>query len=117
MPDESAGDRWRVFLSSTFLELKEYRRAVRERCAREFSDQIDLVALDDDRTTYRYHHLVREVLRDNRSGAERLAPSEYSLLLGATFQAGDRTLRDEELQGYSQRVVDAVSQIGARLRT
>ena len=60
---------------------------------------------------------VREVLRDNRSGAELAAPSEYSLLLGATFQAADRTLRDEELQGYSQRVIDAVSQIGARLRT
>jgi phenylalanyl-tRNA synthetase beta chain len=60
---------------------------------------------------------VREVLRDNRTGVEKVAPSEYSLLLGATFQAADRTLRDEELQGYSQRVIDAVSQIGARLRT
>jgi phenylalanyl-tRNA synthetase beta chain len=60
---------------------------------------------------------VREVLRDNRTGAEDSASSEYSLLLGATFQAADRTLRDEELQAYSQRVIDAVSQIGARLRT
>jgi phenylalanyl-tRNA synthetase beta chain len=36
---------------------------------------------------------VREVFRDARLGA-----GEYSLLLGATFQAPDRTLREEELQ-------------------
>jgi phenylalanyl-tRNA synthetase beta chain len=43
--------------------------------------------------------------------------SEYSLLLGTTFQAADRTLRDEELHEFSQRVVDAVSRLGARLRS
>ena len=38
---------------------------------------------------------VREVFRDARLGAR-----EYSLLLGATFQAPDRTLREEELQSF-----------------
>jgi phenylalanyl-tRNA synthetase beta chain len=60
---------------------------------------------------------VREVLRGERSGVNLEAASEYSLLLGTTFQAADRTLREEELQAYSQRVVEAVSQLGARLRT
>jgi phenylalanyl-tRNA synthetase beta chain len=64
---------------------------------------------------------VREVLRDTRSGSEadprHAASGEYSLLLGATFQATDRTLRDEELQTFSQRVIEAVSQVGARLRS
>jgi len=60
---------------------------------------------------------VREVLRGKRGDSENAAPGEYSLLLGATFQAHDRTLRDEELQAYSQRILNAVSQIGARLRT
>src|SRR5579859_1533443 len=55
---------------------------------------------------------VREVFRDKKAGG-----GEYSLLLGATFQAPDRTLRDEELQAYSQRVVEAVSAVGARLRS
>jgi phenylalanyl-tRNA synthetase beta chain len=55
---------------------------------------------------------VREIFRDAKSNR-----SEYSLLLGATFQAPDRTLRDEELQAYSQRVVEAVSTVGARLRS
>jgi phenylalanyl-tRNA synthetase beta chain len=55
---------------------------------------------------------AREVFRDKRLG-ER----EYSLLLGATFQATDRTLREEELQDYQARVIAAVARVGARLRT
>ena len=55
---------------------------------------------------------VREVFRDARLGAR-----EYSLLLGATFQAPDRTLREEELQCFQARVVDAVAKAGARLRS
>jgi phenylalanyl-tRNA synthetase beta chain len=54
---------------------------------------------------------VREVFRDARLGA-----GEYALLLGATFQAQDRTLREEELQTFQARVVEAVGKTGARLR-
>jgi phenylalanyl-tRNA synthetase beta chain len=54
---------------------------------------------------------VREVFRDAKLGAH-----EYSLLLGVTFQAADRTLRDEELQDFQSRVVEAVNKVGARLR-
>jgi phenylalanyl-tRNA synthetase beta chain len=61
---------------------------------------------------------VREALRPTKSSGDAKAQTaEYSLLLGATFQASDRTLREEELQGFSQRIVEAVSQLGARLRT
>jgi phenylalanyl-tRNA synthetase beta chain len=55
---------------------------------------------------------VREVFRDKKLGA-----GDYSLLLGATFQAEDRTLREEELQGFQARVVEAVGKVGARLRS
>jgi phenylalanyl-tRNA synthetase beta chain len=55
---------------------------------------------------------VREVFRDAKLGA-----GEYSLLLGATFQAADRTLREEELQSFQARVVEAVGKVGARLRS
>jgi len=34
-----------------------------------------------------------------------------------TFQAGDRTLREEELKEFHARVVEAVGKVGARLRT
>jgi len=54
---------------------------------------------------------ARDVFRDARLGAR-----EYSLLLSATFQAKDRTLREEELQQFQARVVEAVGKAGARLR-
>ncbi|MGA2807923.1 MAG: phenylalanine--tRNA ligase subunit beta [Terracidiphilus sp.] len=64
---------------------------------------------------------VREVYRDT-SLDKRLIDkssnvSEYSLLLGATFQASDRTLREEELRTFQAQVVEAVGKAGARLRT
>jgi phenylalanyl-tRNA synthetase beta chain len=55
---------------------------------------------------------VREVFHDPRLGQQ-----EYSLLMGTTFQAPDRTLRDEELQGFQSQVVAAVGKAGARLRS
>jgi phenylalanyl-tRNA synthetase beta chain len=55
---------------------------------------------------------AREVFHDAKLGA-----GEYALLLGATFQAADRTLREEELQEFQARVVKAVGKVGARLRT
>ncbi len=55
---------------------------------------------------------AREVFRDRKLGA-----GEYSLLLGATFQAADRTLREEELQSFHAQVVEAVGKVGARLRS
>jgi len=55
---------------------------------------------------------AREVFRDKKIGG-----NDYSLLLGVTFQATDRTLRDEELQDFQARVLDAVNKAGARLRS
>jgi len=55
---------------------------------------------------------VREVFRDAKLGA-----GEYALLMGATFQAADRTLREEELQSFQAQVVEAVGKVGARLRS
>jgi len=54
---------------------------------------------------------VREVFRD-----ARLGKGEYSLLLGTTFQAPDRTLREQDLQNFQTQVVEAVGKVGARLR-
>ena len=54
---------------------------------------------------------AREVFRDAKIGA-----GDYSLLLGVTFQAPDRTLRDEELQAFHARLIEAVGKAGARLR-
>jgi phenylalanyl-tRNA synthetase beta chain len=59
---------------------------------------------------------VREVFRDARPDAN-MSAREYSLLLGATFQAPDRTLREEELQNFQAHVVETVGKAGARLRS
>jgi phenylalanyl-tRNA synthetase beta chain len=53
-----------------------------------------------------------EVFRDAKLGA-----NDYSLLVSATFQAPDRTLREEELQSFQSRVIEVVSKAGAKLRT
>jgi phenylalanyl-tRNA synthetase beta chain len=53
-----------------------------------------------------------EVFRD-----PRLGDHDCSLLVTATFQSTDRTLREEELQSFQSRVVDAVANAGARLRS
>ena len=53
-----------------------------------------------------------EVFRDAKLGA-----NDYSLLVSTTFQAPDRTLREEELQSFQSRVVEAISKAGAKLRT
>lgn len=47
---------------------------------------------------------------------EGIAPGHYSLLLRATFQSADRTLTSEEVAAMSQRVVEALAAVGARLR-
>src|ERR1019366_9202297 len=54
----------------------------------------------------------REVFRDkslNKTVLDKfVGSSEYSVLLGVTFQAPDRTLRDEELQSFQARVLEVV---------
>jgi phenylalanyl-tRNA synthetase beta chain len=54
----------------------------------------------------------REVFHDAKLGAR-----EYSLLLGVTFQAPDRTLREEELHDFQGQIVSAMAKAGARLRS
>jgi phenylalanyl-tRNA synthetase beta chain len=54
---------------------------------------------------------VREVFHD-----ARLGKGEYALLVGGTFQAQDRTLREEELQDFQVQIIEAVGKAGARLR-
>jgi phenylalanyl-tRNA synthetase beta chain len=57
----------------------------------------------------------KEVLRDARG---KLAPAgHYSLLLGVVFQSHERTLREEEVQSWSQQIVAALQAQGGKLRS
>jgi phenylalanyl-tRNA synthetase beta chain len=54
----------------------------------------------------------KEVLRG------KLAPTgNYSLLLRVVFQSHERTLREEEVQQWSQQVVAALESVGGKLRS
>jgi phenylalanyl-tRNA synthetase beta chain len=52
-----------------------------------------------------------EIYRDPKK-----SPGVYSLLLRTVFQSHDRTLRDEELTTWSQRIIDALTALGGTLR-
>jgi phenylalanyl-tRNA synthetase beta chain len=41
---------------------------------------------------------------------------KYSMLLRATFQSSERTLRDDEVAGWSGRIVQALEALGGQLR-
>jgi phenylalanyl-tRNA synthetase beta chain len=66
------------------------------------------------------HALGLEELRDLRAAdifrGEGIAAGHYSLLLRATFQSANRTLTSDEVAAMSQRIVDALAPLGARLR-
>ena len=55
----------------------------------------------------------KEVLRDGKLAP----PGHYSLLLGVVFQSHERTLREEEVQGWSQQVISALEGLGGKLRS
>jgi phenylalanyl-tRNA synthetase beta chain len=55
----------------------------------------------------------KEILREAKS----VPAGHFSLLLGAVFQSQERTLREEELQQFSQAIVAAMESVGGRLRT
>jgi len=118
-----------VLVGEIYLD-RLYKLPLRQPIAREISrfqpvrrdfslildEKIVWEAIDQAVAALRIPELVewraREVFHD-----KKLAAGEYALLLGATFQAADRTLREEELQAFQTRVVEAVGKVGARLRS
>jgi phenylalanyl-tRNA synthetase beta chain len=57
----------------------------------------------------------KEILRDAQG---KIVPAgHFSLLLGSVFQSQERTLREEELQEFSQKIIAAMESVGGRLRT
>ena len=70
---------------------------------------IDVLAIPELRS-----FVPKEVLRDPKG---KLAPvGHYSLLLRVVFQSHERTMREEEVQQWSQQVIGALEQQGGKLR-
>jgi phenylalanyl-tRNA synthetase beta chain len=64
----------------------------------------------------RIAELTRFAPREIFRAMQALPPGHYSMLIRVTFQALERTLREEELQGYSQAVTTALESLGGRQR-
>ncbi len=118
-----------VYIGKIYLD-RLYRQPLRQPVARElsryqpvrrdfsllFPDTVFWATIEDSLRNLSLPELrsfaPKEVLRDVKS----VPSGHYSLLLGAVFQSQERTLRDEELQEFSQKVVAAMEKIGGKLR-
>ncbi len=59
----------------------------------------------------------REIFRPQSESSKLGGPEkQYSLLISTVFQAVDRTLKEEEVQAWSQQVIEALGSLGGKLR-
>jgi len=118
-----------VFIGEIYLD-RLYRQKLRQPLVRELSRfqpvRRDFSLLFPNSTTYAAiedklrsldipelrSFTPKEILRESKS----IPPGHFSLLLGAVFQSQERTLREEELQQFSQAIIAAMEAIGGRLR-
>ncbi|HET9088546.1 MAG TPA: phenylalanine--tRNA ligase subunit beta [Acidobacteriaceae bacterium] len=136
-PDEAQRRKLRheIFLGEFDLE-RLYRHALREPAAQElsrfpavvrdfsfvFPESIAWQSIADriralNIAELRSLHPV-EIFRDEKAAQKtaNLDPGHFSLLLRAVFQSQERTLRDEEVQGWWERIATALQQIGGAWR-
>lgn len=124
-----------VFLGEFDLD-RLFRHALRQPAARElsrfpavvrdfsfvFPDSVRWQAIADALNALKLAELRRlepiEIFRDEKLSGRtaKLDRGHYSLLLRATFQAHARTLRDEEVQGWWERIALALQALGGAWR-
>ena len=133
-PDEARQRKLKqpVFVGELHLD-RLYRQPLRQPAARElsryqavrrdfsfvFPDPITWATIANSLDNLAIPELVgyepKEILRDAKG--ERVPSGHYSLLLGALFQSETGTLREGDLQSYSNTIVRALETIGGRLRS
>lgn len=119
-----------VFIGEVYLD-RLYRQQLRQPAARElsryqsvrrdfsllFPDSVSWAAVEDVMRSLDIAELrsfaPKEILREAKS----IPTGHFSLLLGTVFQSQERTLREEELQDFSLKVIGAMESVGGRLRT
>jgi phenylalanyl-tRNA synthetase beta chain len=131
-PAEAEGRKLKqaVYVGEVYLD-RLYKQSLRQPIARElsryqtvrrdfsllFPDAVAWLAIKDALNALDIPELrsftPKEILRDSKS----IPAGHFSLLLGTVFQSQERTLREEELQEFSHKVVAAMESIGGRLRT
>jgi len=81
-----------------------------------FPDAVRWQSIADALQNLRIAELTRFTPREIFRASQALPPGHYSILIRVTFQALERTLREEELQSYSQAVLAALESLGGRQR-
>jgi phenylalanyl-tRNA synthetase beta chain len=120
-----------IYVGEVYLD-RLYRQALRQPAVRElsryqavrrdfslvFPDSVTWATIEHALTSLDIVELrsfaPKEILRDAKG--ERVPAGHFSLLLGTVFQSQERTLREEELQEFSQRVIAAMKSIAGKLR-
>jgi phenylalanyl-tRNA synthetase beta chain len=96
-------------------ELSRYQ-AVRRDFSLLFPDTVAWATIEDSLRALNLADLrsfaPKEILREAKS----IPSGCFSLLLGTIFQSQGRTLREEELREFSQKIIAAMESIGGRLR-
>ncbi|MGB8536961.1 MAG: phenylalanine--tRNA ligase subunit beta [Acidobacteriaceae bacterium] len=81
-----------------------------------FADEVRWQSIDDALHNLHIAELTRFAPREIFRASQALPRGHYSILIRVTFQALERTLREEELQSYSQAVMAALESLGGRQR-
>jgi len=81
-----------------------------------FADRVRWESIADALHNLRIAELTRFAPREIFRASQSLPAGHYSILIRTTFQALERTLREEELQSYSQAVVAALESFGGQQR-
>jgi phenylalanyl-tRNA synthetase beta chain len=120
-----------VFVGEIYLD-RLYKQALRQPIARELSRypavQRDFSFLFADTT--RWEQIAsalesleipmlvskspEEIFRDAKGKA--VPTGQYSLLVRTVFQSAERTLREDEISGYSESIIQTLTALGGRLR-
>jgi phenylalanyl-tRNA synthetase beta chain len=130
-PDEAARRKLKqpVFVGEIYLD-RLYRQPLRQPAARElsryqpvrrdfsllFPDSVVYAAIEDALRALNIAELRSFTAKEILRGAKSIPPGHFSLLLGTVFQSQERTLREEELQEFSQKVIAAMLALGGHLR-
>src|ERR1700733_1124230 len=81
-----------------------------------FADAVRWQSIAEALNNLHISELTRFAPREIFRATQALSPGHYSMLIRITFQALERTLREEELQSYSQAVITALELLGGRQR-
>jgi phenylalanyl-tRNA synthetase beta chain len=81
-----------------------------------FADAVRWQSIADALHNLHIAELTRFAPREIFRASQALPRGHYSILIRITFQALERTLREEELQSYSQAVIAALESLGGRQR-